>query len=189
MKRKKKLDIIAIMLTIVLLILIGVNISLLSNKLLAPVYANNKVKKEYEEIIAKRNEEIKKITDKKTDVEMAEAEIKEVKKMKEKQRMQYYFSKYITYIEEKNYEKAYNLLYEEYRNNYFPTLEEFEKYVKQKYPDFMSVEYNDMSRQGEYYILTVNIYNLLTNEIIEKEQKYIIKENNFLDYVLSFQVR
>ena len=59
MKRKKKLDIIAIMLTIVLLILIGVNISLLSNKLLAPVYANNKVKKEYEEIIAKRNEEIK----------------------------------------------------------------------------------------------------------------------------------
>ena len=48
------------MLTIVLLILIGVNISLLSNKLLAPVYANNKVKKEYEEIIAKRNEEIKK---------------------------------------------------------------------------------------------------------------------------------
>ena len=41
------------MLTIVLLILIGVNISLLSNKLLAPVYANNKVKKEYEEIIAK----------------------------------------------------------------------------------------------------------------------------------------
>lgn len=91
--------------------------------------------------------------------------------------------------EEKNYEKAYNLLYEEYRNNYFPTLEEFEKYVKQKYPDFMSVEYNDMSRQGEYYILTVNIYNLLTNEIIEKEQKYIIKENNFLDYVLSFQVR
>ena len=109
--------------------------------------------------------------------------------MKEKQRMQYYFSKYITYIEEKNYEKAYNLLYEEYRNNYFPTLEEFEKYVKQKYPDFMSVEYNDMSRQGEYYILTVNIYNLLTNEIIEKEQKYIIKENNFLDYVLSFQVR
>ena len=98
-------------------------------------------------------------------------------------------TKYITYIEEKNYEKAYNLLYEEYRNNYFPTLEEFEKYVKQKYPDFMSVEYNDMSRQGEYYILTVNIYNLLTNEIIEKEQKYIIKENNFLDYVLSFQVR
>ena len=189
MKRKKKLDIIAIMLTIVLLILIGVNISLLSNKLLAPVYANNKVKKEYEEIIAKRNEEIKKITDKKTDVEMAETELKEVKKMKEKQRMQYYFSKYITYIEEKNYEKAYNLLYEEYRNNYFPTLEEFEKYVKQKYPDFMSVEYNDMSRQGEYYIQTVNIYNLLTNEIIEKEQKYIIKENNFLDYVLSFQVR
>ena len=61
--------------------------------------------------------------------------------------------------------------------------------MKQKYPDFMSVEYNDMSRQGEYYILTVNIYNLLTNEIIEKEQKYIIKENNFLDYVLSFQVR
>ena len=72
------------MLTIVLLILIGVNISLLSNKLLAPVYANNKVKKEYEEIIAKRNEEIKKVTDKKTDVEMEETELKDVKKINEK---------------------------------------------------------------------------------------------------------
>ena len=39
-------------------------------------------------------------------MEMAETELKEVKKMKEKQRMQYYFSKYITYIEEKNYEKS-----------------------------------------------------------------------------------
>ena len=121
MKRKKKLDIIAIMLTIVSLILIGVNISLLSNKLLAPVYANNKVKKEYEEIIAKRNEEIKKITDKKTDVEMAETELKEVKKMKEKQRMQYYFSKYITYIEEnkKNIDigKTYKIQIKAYKTN------------------------------------------------------------------------
>ena len=108
MKRKKKLDIIAIMLTIVLLILIGVNIRLLSNKLLAPVYANNKVKKEYEEIIAKRNEEIKKITDKKTDVEMAETELKEVKKMKEKQRMQYYFSKFLLYFLASFYKKMQN---------------------------------------------------------------------------------
>ena len=53
----------------------------------------------------------------------------------------------------------------------------------------MRVEHIYMSRQGEYYILTVNIYNLLTNEIIEKEQKYVIKEEDFLDYVLSFQVR
>lgn len=189
MKEEKKLDIVAIILTIILLILIGINITLFLNKLLLPMYANNKVKKEYEEIIAKRDEKIKSITDRKTDEELEAEELKEVKNMKEKKRMQYYFSKYITYIEESNYEKAYSLLYEEYRNNYFPTLEDFEKYVKQKYSNFMSVEYKEMSRQGEYYILTVDIYNLLTNEIIEKEQKYIIKENDFLNYVLSFQVR
>ena len=60
---------------------------------------------------------------------------------------------------------------------------------KERYPDFMRIEHTYMSRQGDYYILTVNIYNLLTNEIIEKEQKYVIKEKDFLDYVLSFQVR
>ena len=76
--------------------------------------------------------------------------------------------------EEKNYEKAYNLLYEDYKNNYFPTLEDFEKYAKERYPDFMRIEHTYMSRQGDYYILTVNIYNLLTNEIIEKEQKYVL---------------
>ncbi len=189
MKRQKKLDIIAIVLTIILLMLICLNVFIFANKIISPLAKNRKIKKEYEELITYRDEQLANIRKTKTEEEINKDELEEVKKMEEKQRMTYYFSKYITYLEEKKYEKAYNLLYNEYKNNYFPTLENFEKYAKEKYPDFMKIEHTYMSRQGEYYILTVNIYNLLTNEVIEKEQKYVIKENDFCDFVLSFQVR
>ena len=179
MKKHRKLDIIAIVLTIILLMTICVNVCVYIYKIISPLVQNKRVQKEYEELIKQRDEQLANIRKTKT----------EVKEMEEKKRITYYFSKYITYLEEKNYEKAYNLLYEDYKNNYFPTLEDFEKYAKERYPDFMRIEHTYMSRQGDYYILTVDIYNLLTNEIIEKEQKYVIKEKDFLDYVLSFQVR
>ena len=50
--------------------------------------------------------------------------------MKERDRIEYYFSVFIKAIENKNYEKAYEMLYEQFRNNYFPTLSEFEELVK-----------------------------------------------------------
>ena len=181
MKKHRKLDIIAIVLTIILLMIICMNVCVYIYKIISPLVQNKRVQKEYEELIEQRDEQLANIRKTKTEEEKKAKELAEVKKMEE--------NKYITYLEEKNYEKAYDLLYEEYKNNYFPTLEDFEKYAKEKYPDFMRVEHIYMSRQGEYYILTVNIYNLLTNEIIEKEQKYVIKEEDFLDYVLSFQVR
>ena len=189
MKKHRKLDIIAIVLTIILLMTICVNVCVYIYKIISPLVQNKRVQKEYEELIKQRDEQLANIRKTKTEEEKNKEELEEVKEMEEKKRITYYFSKYITYLEEKNYEKAYDLLYEEYKNNYFPTLEDFEKYAKERYPDFMRIEHTYMSRQGDYYILTVNIYNLLTNEIIEKEQKYVIKEKDFLDYVLSFQVR
>lgn len=165
------------------------NVCVYIYKIISPLVQNKRVQKEYEELIKQRDEQLANIRKTKTEEEKNKEELEEVKEMEEKKRITYYFSKYITYLEEKNYEKAYNLLYEDYKNNYFPTLEDFEKYAKERYPDFMRIEHTYMSRQGDYYILTVNIYNLLTNEIIEKEQKYVIKEKDFLDYVLSFQVR
>ena len=189
MKKHRKLDIIAIVLTIILLMTICVNVCVYIYKIISPLVQNKRVQKEYEELIKQRDEQLANIRKTKTEEAKKAKELAEVKKMEEKKRITYYFSKYITYLEEKNYEKAYNLLYEDYKNNYSPTLEDFEKYAKERYPDFMRIEHTYMSRQGDYYILTVDIYNLLTNEIIEKEQKYVIKEKDFLDYVLSFQVR
>ena len=157
MKKHRKLDIIAIVLTIILLMTICMNVCVYIYKIISPLVQNKRVQKEYEELIKQRDEQLANIRKTKTEEEKNKEELEEVKEMEEKKRITYYFSKYITYLEEKNYEKAYNLLYEDYKNNYFPTLEDFEKYAKERYPDFMRIEHTYMSRQGDYYILTVNI--------------------------------
>lgn len=189
MKRKEKNFIITIILLIVFLILVLINLKIFTKKILFPVIHNSKIVQEYNKIIKERDEELARIRTIKSEEEIYAEELAEVKKMKEKQRMTFYLAKYITYLEDKNYEKAYSLLYDEYKTNYFPTLESFEKYAKEKYPEFMSIEHTYMSRQGEYYILTVNIYDLTTGKLAEQEQRYVIKENDFYDYVLSFEIR
>ena len=42
--------------------------------------------------------------------------------MNERNRMEYYFATFINHIEAKEYEKAYNLLYDEFRQRYFRRL-------------------------------------------------------------------
>ena len=66
---------------------------------------------------------------KKTDEEKKEELISDLKEMNERDRMERYFGEYIDYVESGEYEKAYNLLYPEFKENYFPSIEEYEEYV------------------------------------------------------------
>lgn len=111
-----------------------------------------------------------------------------VRNKSEKERMQIYLSEYIQYIEQKEYDLAYNLLYPEFKENYFITKEDYIYYVQENYSDLMMLDYENIERQGNYYILTVVITNL-NNEGNSKEQKFIIFENGLNDYYLSFQVK
>ena len=54
----------------------------------------------------------------------------DLRNMTEKERIKTYVSKYISYIENLDYEKAYSLLNEDFKQNYFKTIEEFETYAK-----------------------------------------------------------
>lgn len=113
-------------------------------------------------------------------------EIEELKKMGETSRMQFYVSKYISYLEEGDYESAYNLLYDEFKQNYFKTQEEFTAYVKNKYSDLITLEYEKTERLGPYYVVTVNFKDLI-NDTKNYTQLFVLKENGFNDFVLSFQ--
>lgn len=104
----------------------------------------------------------------------------------EKERMQIYLAKYFNYLENKEYEKAYNLLYEDFKNLYYPTFSFYKKYVEETYFVAMEIEYEDIQRQGEYYIITVELINML-DPINTKMQKFVIYEKGTNDFVLSFQ--
>ena len=116
-----------------------------------------------------------------------EFEIKNLKSMSERDRMEHYFAEYADYIESGNYEKAYNLLYPDFKNKYFPTLEKFVQYIKNTYPESMAFSYNNIDRQGTIYVLDIDILDV-KNKQNKKSHRVVIEEFDFDDFVLSFQV-
>ena len=120
--------------------------------------------------------------------QIQEAQIKDLKTKNEVQRMQQYLVTYLKYIEQKQYDKAYELLYPECKEHYYPDLDFFIAYVENTYYDIMRIDFQDMQRQGEYYILTVELVDI-TDNLNSKEQKFIIYEKAANDFTLSFQAR
>lgn len=116
-------------------------------------------------------------------------EIEELKDRDERTRIQQYCGKFIRYIESKEYDKAYDLLYPDFKNNYFKTLEEFQKYAEEKFPStLIAVDYNNIERQGKYYILFTTIKTPLDTNY-SMDQKFILIENDFNDFQISFDVK
>lgn len=118
-----------------------------------------------------------------------ELEIADLKDKDERTIIQQYCGKFIRYIENKEYDKAYNLLYPDFKNNYFKTVEDFKKYAEEKFPQtLIAVEYNNIERQGQYYILFTTIKTPL-NVDYSMDQKFILIENGFNDFKISFDVK
>lgn len=116
-------------------------------------------------------------------------EIEDLKGKDERTRIQQYCGKFIRYIESKDYDKAYALLYPDFKNNYFKTVEDFQKYAEEKFPStLIAVEYNNIERQGKYYILFTTIKTPLDSSY-SMDQKFILIENGFNDFQLSFDVK
>lgn len=88
-------------------------------------------------------------------------EIALLKTMTEKERIQRYLGNYIMNLESGNYEKAYDTLYQEFKDNYFKSFEKYKDYVSKLYPAVIVLEYIDAQRQGEYFILYTNIIDAL----------------------------
>lgn len=116
-------------------------------------------------------------------------EIEDLKDKDERTRIQQYCGKFIRYIESKDYDKAYALLYPDFKNNYFKTVDDFANYAKGKFPSsLITVEYNNIERQGKYYILFTTVKTPLDSSY-SMDQKFILIENGFNDFQLSFDVK
>ena len=72
----------------------------------------------------------------------------------------------------------------------FPTLDEFTTYAQKKYSDFVTINYEDMQRQGNIYIFFVTIQDLSdpTNNEKNFSQKFVVQEKQINNFVLSFEV-
>lgn len=109
--------------------------------------------------------------------------------MEERDRIEYYLGQFIDALEKSKYEKAYNMLNENFRKNYFPTLEDFTTYAKTKFPMMFSIEHTNIERNGNTYILWVNVANSLSGKDTAVEYNFVIRENDLNKYELSFSVK
>lgn len=114
--------------------------------------------------------------------------LQKLSQMSEKERMEYYFSSFISAVEVEKYEKAYNMLYDGFKSSYFPDLETFEKYAKTRFSKMISIKHLNFERNGEYYVLWIEISNPLSGKDTAKEMNIVIQENALNDFVMSFSV-
>ena len=178
---KDNINLKRIVLVLIILILICTNFIILIKR-------NNQKKSNSNQSSEISVEEQENTVEQKSEEELAAEELEKLQKMTERDRMEYYFSKFIKYVKDEKYTEAYNLLYPEFREKYFKTQEEFKSYAKKTYPSSVGFSYNDIERQGSIYVLIITVID--TNKKVgeEKTQRIVIQENDFNDFVLSFQV-
>ena len=117
-------------------------------------------------------------------------DIEKLSKMQEYDRVKYYLDKYLFYVEEQQYEKAYSLLSDEFKTEHFNTLEKYKEFIIKKYPVVNTIKYQRYDKLGRYHVLTIEISDIL-NATDDKtpmfEQKFIVVENELNNFVLAFQ--
>lgn len=114
-------------------------------------------------------------------------EIEKLKGMNERNRIEYYISKFMSYAGNGEYEKAYNLLNREYRQKYFPTEASFAEYAKGTFTKMLDVKYTNFERNGNIYVSWVTLTDAINGKKDSgKEINFVVKENNYNDFELSF---
>lgn len=177
---KKKLELKDIILLITILILIIVNLVLLLKKIVLP--------KQKEESTNWKLSAVNETTNV-TKVPQTDDEIiRYLSTLNERARIEYYCGQFIKYIKYADYSSAYGLLYDEFKQNYFPTEQDFANYITEFYPKFFALEYDDISMQGDIYVIRLKVINTIDSNAEEKIQRIVIKENYYNDFVMSFQV-
>ena len=172
-----------VLLAIITLGIMLLNVVMFFNKIVLPKIEMAELEKEYLEKYANiKKDNIVLNSEGMTDYQWALFQLKG-----ENDRMKYYVSRFLTFVMELDYEKAYELLYDEFKTRHFDTYEKFEDYAKEKYSISMSVEYTDVQVQGDTYIVFVTIKdNLFTRK--DRTQTFVVKEDDFNNFVLSFSV-
>lgn len=137
-----------------------------------------------------QSEEIEEeLTEEQMEVMEQEADTALLQEMEERDRMEYYFGKFLEKIENEEYEKAYGFLYQDFKNTYFPTLEDFTKYVQKTFSEMSDIEHENIERNGDVYVLWIRVGDVLNAKPNEKKpMNIVIKENDYNDFVMSFSV-
>lgn len=97
-------------------------------------------------------------------------------------------NKWIEMLNNRDYMSAYKVLDETFRNNYFNSLEDFEQYIKKKYPLHYSTSYTKYKNENGLQILTVQLNDITKQSNSSNVINIIMKLKEGTDFVMSFEL-
>lgn len=89
-------------------------------------------------------------------------------------------------INDKNYGYSYSVLSEAFKDNKYPTKNDFINYAKQNFFDENEIEYESYEKENGVYIYKIKIKDATGKDTTEKEFNIIIKLNSGTDFEMSF---
>lgn len=101
-------------------------------------------------------------------------------------------SKWESMINKRDYQSAYNVLDETFRNNNFGSVENFEDYMRTMYPKYYNINIKDVKKESNAYVADVEIQEKDFNTVTGAgtyENKIILQLKDNRDFVMSFYVR
>ena len=95
---------------------------------------------------------------------------------------------FIQMINTKDYHHAYEVLAEGFKNNYFPTEEDFKNYMKENFYDYNVLKINTSTNEGIVYIFKSTLTNGGNTETENQNKTFNVLLGEGTDFTISFNV-
>lgn len=112
----------------------------------------------------------------------------EYMKYNDQKKVQYNVNKWIQMLNNKDYENAYNLLNETFKNTNWDSVEDFKMYMNRNYPLNYKIEYNEYQVYGINYTQRIILKDAEGKNNNQKDITIIMKLNEDMDFEMSFNV-
>ena len=96
-------------------------------------------------------------------------------------------NKWILMLNNRDYTAAYDVLDQTFRNNEFGSEENFEKYMRQKYPLHYTVSYGEYKEENGIQIQSIQLKDITNENKDVLDMKIIMKLNDEYNFVMSFE--
>lgn len=112
----------------------------------------------------------------------------EYMKYSEQKKVTFNVNKWIQMLNNKDYENAYNLLNETFRNTNWNSVEDFKAYIKQNYPLYYKIEYQQYQTVGTNYTQTIILKDIEGKNQNQKNITIIMRLKENMDFEMSFNL-
>ena len=105
----------------------------------------------------------------------------------DEQKIQMDVNKFVQMINRQDYRTSYSLIDDGFKNNYFKTNEDFEKFIKEKFFLYNSISFKSIDTKGNNtYVIKTEISDITEENSENKEITIVMQLKDNMDFVMAF---